>query len=168
LPVFSPTSQAVEDELREAARPRERRRQGLALEHPVDRPVEGPPVHPVHDLALGHPQRLGGRDAVLEQDAQRLAEREDRLGDDEGPDAGSLRSQASLFSRPPRSRASARTRPADGGASATKIAVVEREVGEPDQDPGRDRHLAAEGVEQGLEPRQEEEEEEEDDAEGRR
>ena len=102
-----------------------------------------------------------------QEDPERLAEVEDGLGDDEGADErASWRSQASLFSRPASARATARPpmRPIDG-RDGDEEAVVEREVGERDQDPGRERHLAPQGMQQRLKARQQEEEEEHDDPE---
>ena len=84
-----------------------------------------------------------------------------------GPMTGILRSQASLFSRPASDAPPPGRDEADHGRDGDEEPVVEREVGARDQDPGRERHLAPQRMQQRLKAREQEEEEEHDDAEGR-
>ena len=120
LPVFSPTEIRSRTSSGKAARSGSRApEEHLALQHPLDRPVEGPAVHAVADLALRHAQGLRGGDPVLQEDAERLAELEDGLGDDERADARELEEPGvALLARRPRSPASARAATSADGTAA--------------------------------------------------
>ncbi len=159
--------EAVEDEVGKAVGARERERERFALEDAVGGFVESAAMDAIRDLAFGHAQRVGGGDAVGEEDGKRLAEGEDGLRDEERTDEreaeepGVARGAAD-FGLAPAPEGDGAEHEADGDEGA----VVEGEVRDADEQAGRERKFAAEGSEERLKAWKEEEEEEQTDADG--